>query len=135
MPSPGDLPNPRIKPGSPALQVDSLPAELPRKPQAIIQMVRVTMMKTHSPATKNYFKLFKILSHISGLLQGTRIRKCFLFPIRSHIHPYVLSAFYLPGASFLSNHPSPASNSRSAYFRAAPPILHDSIFPKAKNPV
>ena len=30
--SPGDLPDPEIKPGSPALRVDSLPAELPRKP-------------------------------------------------------------------------------------------------------
>ena len=28
-PSPGDLPNPGIKPGSPALQADSLPAEIP----------------------------------------------------------------------------------------------------------
>ena len=28
MPSPGDLPDPGIEPGSPALQVDSLPAEL-----------------------------------------------------------------------------------------------------------
>ena len=28
VPSPGDLPNPGIKPGSPALQVDSLPTEL-----------------------------------------------------------------------------------------------------------
>ena len=28
-PSPGDLPNPEIEPGSPALQVDSLPAEPP----------------------------------------------------------------------------------------------------------
>ena len=28
IPSPGDLPDPGIKPGSPALQVDSLPAEL-----------------------------------------------------------------------------------------------------------
>ena len=27
-PSPGDLPNPGFKPGSPALQVDSLPTEL-----------------------------------------------------------------------------------------------------------
>ena len=27
-PSPGDLPNPGIKPGSPAMQVDSLPTEL-----------------------------------------------------------------------------------------------------------
>ena len=32
-PSPGDLPNPGIKPRSPALQADSLPAELPGKPR------------------------------------------------------------------------------------------------------
>ena len=32
MPSPGDLPDPGIELGSPALQVDSLPAELPGKP-------------------------------------------------------------------------------------------------------
>ena len=32
-PSPGDLPNPGIEPRSPALQVDSLPAELPGKPK------------------------------------------------------------------------------------------------------
>ena len=31
-PSPEDLPNPGIKPRSPALQADSLPFELPRKP-------------------------------------------------------------------------------------------------------
>ena len=32
-PSPGDLPNPEIEPGSPALQADTLPSELPGKPQ------------------------------------------------------------------------------------------------------
>ena len=31
-PSPGDLPNPGIEPGSPALQADSLLTELPGKP-------------------------------------------------------------------------------------------------------
>ena len=31
-PSPGDLPEPGIKPGSPALQTDSLPSEPPGKP-------------------------------------------------------------------------------------------------------
>ena len=31
-PSPGDLPDPGIEPGSPALQVDSLPPEAPGKP-------------------------------------------------------------------------------------------------------
>ena len=30
-PSPGDLPDPGIKPGSPVLQADSLPADLPGK--------------------------------------------------------------------------------------------------------
>ena len=31
-PPPGDLPDPGIEPGSPALPADSLPAELPGKP-------------------------------------------------------------------------------------------------------
>ena len=31
VPSPGDLPNPRIEPGSPTLQADSLPSEPPGK--------------------------------------------------------------------------------------------------------
>ena len=30
--SPGDLPNPGIEPGSPALRADALPSELPGKP-------------------------------------------------------------------------------------------------------
>ena len=36
MPSSGDLPHPGIKPESPAMQVDSLPAELPGKLSASI---------------------------------------------------------------------------------------------------
>ena len=32
-PSPGDLPDPEIEPGSPALQADLSPTELPGKPQ------------------------------------------------------------------------------------------------------
>ena len=38
-PPPGDLPNPGIEQGSPALQVDSLPAELPRKPQQSVRKI------------------------------------------------------------------------------------------------
>ena len=34
-PSPGDLPNPGIEPGSPALQADALPSEPPGKTGAI----------------------------------------------------------------------------------------------------
>ena len=38
-PSPGNLPNPGIKPRSPALQADSLLSELPGKPNGCIVMV------------------------------------------------------------------------------------------------
>ena len=38
-PSPGDIPNPRIEPRSPALQADSLPSELPGKPSIIIKII------------------------------------------------------------------------------------------------
>ena len=35
-PSPGDLPDPGIEPGSPVLQADTLPSELSGKPHEII---------------------------------------------------------------------------------------------------
>ena len=39
-PSPGDLPNPGIEPGSPALQADALPSEPPRKPNFVeVQLI------------------------------------------------------------------------------------------------
>ena len=39
IPSPVDLPNPGIKPESPAVQVDSLPTELSRKPLSNIRVI------------------------------------------------------------------------------------------------
>ena len=41
MPSPGDLPDPEIELGSPALQVDSLSAELSEKPIQILIILQV----------------------------------------------------------------------------------------------
>ena len=38
-PSPGDLPNSGIEPGSPALQADSLPSELPGKPTSLFRVI------------------------------------------------------------------------------------------------
>ena len=62
-PSPGDLPNPGIEPGSPALQADSLPTEL-REAQEIYL---------------NYL-IFEILYDINnvffnGQIMGTYIKK------------------------------------------------------------
>ena len=41
-PSPGDLPNPGIEPGSPALQADTVPSEPPGKPI----LVKILKLKT-----------------------------------------------------------------------------------------
>ena len=47
-PSPGDLPNPGIEPGSPALQADALPSELPGKPQIMKKiLVAFTFPRVH----------------------------------------------------------------------------------------
>ena len=39
IPSPGDLPDPGIDPGSPALQADSSPSEPPWKPPTLLLML------------------------------------------------------------------------------------------------
>ena len=44
-PSPGDLPDPGIEPGSPALQADALPSEPPGKPQKRILILLVILIK------------------------------------------------------------------------------------------
>ena len=52
--SPGVLPNPGIKPGSPTLQADSLPSEPPRKPKAKKGNIKLLRNKTHSNLTGRY---------------------------------------------------------------------------------
>ena len=44
-PSPGDFPNPGIKPGSPALQADSLPSESPGEVWLIYNVVLVSVVQ------------------------------------------------------------------------------------------
>ena len=39
-PSPGDLPDPGMEPGSPALQADSLPSEPPGKPSTVRAIIK-----------------------------------------------------------------------------------------------
>ena len=74
-PSPGDLPDPGIEPGSPALQVDSLPHERPKKPQLPFQSAhkgyffRVLFPKL---LPQNEFH-FSNLSHPSAFLHGACI--------------------------------------------------------------
>ena len=43
LPSPGDLPNPGIEPGSLALQADSLPTELQGKPNPFLTYLNLSL--------------------------------------------------------------------------------------------
>ena len=52
-PPPGDLPNPGIKPRSPALQADSLPAELPKKPHICVY-IHISESLCCTPETNNF---------------------------------------------------------------------------------
>ena len=47
LPSPGDLPDPGIEPGSPALQTEALPSETPRKPFNIVSY-HINVNKNHN---------------------------------------------------------------------------------------
>ena len=46
-PPPGDLPDPGIEPGSPALQADSLPTEPPRKPSPFFRGWGIDLTEEH----------------------------------------------------------------------------------------
>ena len=56
-PSPGDLPNPGIEPGSPALQADALSSEPPGKPKLV--EVSLKKLKIELP-----FSSVQSLSHV-----------------------------------------------------------------------
>ena len=57
-PSPGDLPNPGIKPRSPALQANSLPFEPPGKPLKTVRVVdkMLTDLEDSAKARPFFFK-------------------------------------------------------------------------------
>ena len=65
LPSPGDLPNPGIIPGSPAWQADALPSKPPRKPlrgkaSAIMASGKDSSQRRESPCSPNVMNFSKI---------------------------------------------------------------------------
>ena len=68
-PSPGDLPNPGIEPGSPALQADSLPTDPPGKPQTN------TVLYGNYISTGKIKKKKKSLAHLRNETNGTKREK------------------------------------------------------------
>ena len=55
--SPGDLPNPGIKPGSPTLEADALPSEVPGKLPNLYLMSNMVSLQGHVPEDFNYINV------------------------------------------------------------------------------
>ena len=106
IPSPGDLPNPEIKPGSPALQADSLPAELPGKPQK--GAVQFSSVQFSCSVMSNSLQLHG-LQHTRPQCPSPTPRvysnSC---PLRQWCHPTNLSSF-IPFSSCLISFPASGS--------------------------
>ena len=73
-PPPGDLPNPGIESRSLELQADSLPSELPRKPDKAINVLQVLPMHT---SCERYYLLLQQAAEL-----GTMIRTSTLVCLR-----------------------------------------------------
>ena len=73
-PPPGDLPDPGIKPGSPALQADSLPSKPPGKPFMLFLFIIVRIWKQYKyPSTGKWINI--IVYPYSGILCRKRGKK------------------------------------------------------------
>ena len=78
-PPPGGLPNPGIKQGYPALQVDSLPAELPEKPSISIHTIRcysAFQMSDILPLATTWIKLHNIMK--SEISRSQKDKNCMI---------------------------------------------------------
>ena len=83
IPSPADLPHPGIEPGSPALQADSLPAELSGKPYLldISRPFKLNMYKLNSlssPASQDVFSVW-IDTTLSPVTRARKLGNWFWF--------------------------------------------------------
>ena len=69
LPSPGDLPDPGIKPGSSALQADSLPSEPPEKPFLCYTLYFIVLRLYHIPSSRFFAILHsKVSKNLRNIL-------------------------------------------------------------------
>ena len=81
-PSPGDLPNPGIEPGSPALQADSLLTELQGKPLYVyVKSLAQLLCAAHSGLLRSslgvYFRLASVLNNLFLYVSSNNFGTCF----------------------------------------------------------
>ena len=105
--SPGDLPYPRVEPGSPALQADSLLFELPGKPS--VQFSRSVVTDYVTPWTAACQASLSI-TNSQSLLKLTSIQ---------YVMPPTISSSVVPFSSCLQSFPAPESFPLSHFFTSS----------------
>ena len=78
-PSPGDLPDPGIEPGSPALQANALPSEPPGKPLLDIYLWQMFSLNAAFHFLFLFHSLFTLFTPFHSLYSGLLMRKTFTF--------------------------------------------------------
>ena len=85
-PSPGDLPDPGIEPGSPALQADSLPTESPGTPKRLLNFVRYFSVSVEMII---FFSLHSIVVVIIQLLSWVQLFATLSFSVLHYLLEFV----------------------------------------------
>ena len=92
IPSPGDLPDPMIKPRSPALQADSLSSEPPGKPQFVL------LAFFYASTIFLEFAVFEIVKHSNEIAFKEEMKKIYTYKILKMLklfpHPHGLKRYF-----------------------------------------
>ena len=93
----GDLPDPGIKHGSPALQADSLPSEPPEKPTK-----PVSFQKTCSPYRQGCLETMGLALSYSNCMAGVREPKRISYITNTNAGAFLSQDFYFSSLNFQS---------------------------------
>ena len=96
-PSPGDLPNPGIEAGSPALRADALPSEPPRKSPPRGPYLSPNSLKTCGLLGSSRLLIVQLL--LLDMIKSSQVMETLLLPCRAH------PSSSLPPASHFPLHP------------------------------
>ena len=104
-PSPGDLPDPGIKPRSPAFQADPLPSEPPEKPQAKERKKQFTAKGTEQAnegVKRCYMSLLsRECERLRGAMLPSRLEKSFFYFSNMTFFLLILFIWFLVAGSWL----------------------------------
>ena len=134
-PSPGDLPHPEIKPGSSALQVDSLSTEPPGKPLKpistpiavfVVQLLScVRLFATLWTLVRQASLSFTVSQSLLKLMSTKSVMPSSVVPFSSHLQSFPVSGSFLMSQFFTLGGQSIEASASAP----VPPVNIQDLFP------